>query len=127
MGSDDQAPDYGLISPLAVPADSRIPNGSTGGSGPAEYDQYFRIVRDHPGLLEWTRTCLRIEVELLDDLKQTSLSFEDRSRLLEGLLSVHRVTLERWLAAAEAATGSRPDDDTTENTTENTAADREEQ
>ncbi|MEO3780391.1 hypothetical protein ABGB16_26970 [Micromonospora sp. B11E3] len=100
MDPDDAALDYGLVSPLAVPADSRVPDGLTEGSGPAEYDRYFRIVRDHPGLPDWTRGCLRVAAELVADLERSSLPAEDRVRVLEGLLAIQRVTLERWVAAA---------------------------
>lgn len=107
MTSEDITPDYGLILPLGIPSDSLVPDPATGASGPAEYDRYFRILRDHPGLLDWTRSCLRIEAALLEDLAHSTLPVRERNRLLEGLLSVQRVTLERWLAAAEAAAVTR--------------------
>ncbi|MFG1951381.1 hypothetical protein [Micromonospora sp. NPDC048830] len=112
MDPDDATLDYGLVSPLAVPADSRVPDGLTEGSGPAEYDRYFRIVRDHPGLPDWTRGCLRVAAELVADLERSSLPAEDRVRVLEGLLAIQRVTLERWVAAAadDAERGTAPGD-----------------
>lgn len=103
MAGDESAPDYGLISPLAIPPESRVPEGLTPGSSPEEYDRYFRILRDHPGLLGWTRDCLRVDAELLADLERSNLPIEDRYRVLTGLLAIHRVTLQRWLAAGEAA------------------------
>jgi hypothetical protein len=98
----EEAMDYGLVSPLALPADSKVPDPETGGSTDAEYDAYFRIVRDDPSLLEWSRTCMRIDGELLDDLERTTLSPEEKYRILQGLVTVYRVTLERWVAGAEA-------------------------
>jgi hypothetical protein len=95
--------DHGLIAPLALPPDSKVPDPETGASNDAEYDLYFRIVRDDPSLLEWSRTCTRIERELLDDLDRTSLSGEEKYRVLHGLVTVYRVTLERWVAAADSA------------------------
>jgi hypothetical protein len=104
MAADDEAPpDYGLISPLAIPPESKVPDPETGASNEAEYDLYFRITRDDPTLLGWSRTCLRVADELRADLDRTSLSAEDKYRIMEGLLTVHRVTLERWVAAAEEA------------------------
>ncbi len=91
------------MTPLAVPPDSRVPEGLATGSSPEEYDRYFRILRDRPGLPEWTRHCLRVEAELVADLDQSSLPREERGRVLEGLLAIYRVTLEHWVAAAEAA------------------------
>lgn len=96
-------PDYGLVAPLALPPDSHVPDPATGASTSAEYDRYFRIVRDDPGLLPWTRTCLRINGELIEDLQATELPAEDRCRILRGLLTVQQVTLERWVAAGETA------------------------
>ena len=101
--SDDAQPDYGLVSPLGLPPDGKVPDPETGVSTPEEYDRYFRIARDDPSLLAWTRTCLRIDREVLDDLGRTSLPAEDRCRILEGLLVVYRVTLERWMAAGDRA------------------------
>lgn len=95
--------DHGLVLPLAIPPDSLVPDPVTGLSNPAEYDLYFRMARENPGLLAWSRSCLRIDVELLDDLQRTGLSAEDRCQILQGLLTVHRVTLERWVALAETA------------------------
>jgi hypothetical protein len=99
--TEDTPPDFGLVSPLAVPPDSKVPDGLGEGSSPDEYDRYFRIRRDQPGLLDWTRHCLRVELELVSDLERSGLPPEDQSRVLEGLLAIYRVTLERWLAAAE--------------------------
>lgn len=101
--ADEPVPDYGLISPLAIPPDSKVPDPATGTSTGTEYDLYFRIVRDDPSLVGWSRTCLRIDQELRSDLDRTGLSAEEKYRIVEGLLAVHRVTLERWVAAAEAA------------------------
>jgi len=105
--TEDVPLDFGLVSPLAVPPDSEVPDGLSEESSPEEYDRYFRIRRDRPGLLDWTRHCLRIETELVSDLDQSGLSAEDQGRVLEGLLAIYRVTLERWLAAAELAEPGR--------------------
>jgi hypothetical protein len=40
---------------------------------------------------------------LLEDLERTSLSAEEKYQVLRGLLTVYGVTLERWVAAGEAA------------------------
>ena len=101
--SEDEALDYGLVAPLALPPDSKVPDPRTGGSTDVEYDLYFRIVRNDPGLLEWSRTCARIDRELTEDLERTSLSADEKYRILQGLVTVFGVTLERWVAAADAA------------------------
>jgi hypothetical protein len=103
--TEDEALDYGLISPLALPPDAKVPDPHTGSSTEAEYDLYFRIVRENPGLLEWSRTCVRIDRELLEDLERTSLSADEKYRILQGLVTVYGVTLRRWVAAGEAAAG----------------------
>lgn len=110
MTSEDTPPDFGLVTPLAVPPDSRVPEGLAAGSSPEEYDRYFRILRERPGLPEWTRHCLRVEAELVADLDRSSLSREEQGRVLEGLLAIYRVTLEHWLAVAEAADVRRDSD-----------------
>lgn len=101
--NDEVPPDYGLVSPLSIPEGSKVPHPKTGVSGPEEYDLYFRIVRDNGGLVAWSQSCLRIGGALLDDLRHAELSAEDKCRILEGLVSVQRVTLERWVALGEAA------------------------
>jgi hypothetical protein len=105
--SEETPPDFGLVSPLAVPPDSRVPEGLPDGSSTEEYDRYFRILRDRPGLPDWTRHCLRVEAELVTDLDRSSLPPEDRERVLEGLLGIYRVTLEHWLAASDTAEARR--------------------
>ena len=100
---EEAALDHGLIAPLALPPDSKVPDPGTGASNDAEYDLYFRIVRDDPSLLGWSRTCTRIDGELMEDLERTSLSADEKVRVLQGLLAVYRVTLERWVTAGEAA------------------------
>lgn len=99
--------DHGLIEPLAIPPDSLVPDPATGSSNEVEYDLYFRLVREDPGLLTWTRSCLRIDGELLADLGRTGLSAEDRCDILQGLLTVQRVTLERWVTVGEAVQSRR--------------------
>ena len=56
-----------MIEPLAIPPDSLVPDPDTGSSNEVEYDLYFRLVREDPGLLAWTRSCLRIDGELVYD------------------------------------------------------------
>jgi hypothetical protein len=103
MTEEETPLDHGLVAPLALPPDSKVPDPETGASNDAEYDLYFRIVRDDPGLLEWSRTCMRIDRELLEDLERTSLSAEEKYRVLQGLVTVYGITLERWVTAGDAA------------------------
>jgi hypothetical protein len=105
----EEALDYGLVSPLGIPPESKVPDPKTGSSTGEEYDAYFRIVRDDPSLLGWSRTCTRIDGELMEDLERTSLSADEKVHVLQGLLAVYRVTLERWVAAGEAALAQSDD------------------
>ena len=109
MTDEQPALDHGLVAPLALPPDSKVPGGEAEGSNEEEYDLYFRIVRDDPSLLGWSRTCTRIDGELMEDLERTSLSADEKVRVLQGLLAVYRVTLERWVAAGEAALAQSDD------------------
>ncbi len=98
-------PDYGLVRPIALPVDGRIPDAATGMSSHAEYDSYFRIVRERPDLARWSRSCLEVQRQLLADLAETDLSTEDRNHILAGCLVVLHSTLEKWLAQDQDSVG----------------------
>jgi hypothetical protein len=100
MSDNEQLLDYNLIEPITIPHDSRVPGAH---AGPDEYDRYFRIVRDRPGLLSWSRTCLDIQEQVLQDLACAELTAEERCELLQGFLIVQSVTLAKWVRAGEAA------------------------
>jgi hypothetical protein len=93
----DQPPDYGLITPITLPADGRMPDAATGVSSPAEYDGYFRLIRERSGLEAWSRSCLDVQRRIIADLDRTELSAEDRCDILAGCLVVLHTTLERWV------------------------------
>jgi hypothetical protein len=94
--------DYGLIAPISLPSDSKVPDPASGASTSEEYDAYFRILRDAPDdLLSWSRTCLAVQERLLDELERTSLDAEDKCEILRGFLLVQRITLQRWVKAGE--------------------------
>lgn len=101
MSVDDEFSDNSLIAPLSIPDESRVPDPTTGRSTPEEYDLYFRILRDNPGLLEWSRACISIFDTQLHDLDQTSLTVEEKLEILQGILLVQRVTLEKWVKTGE--------------------------
>jgi hypothetical protein len=90
--------DYGLVSPIGLPSDGLIPDPETGRSGRAEYDGYFRIVREEPDLVRWSQSCLEVQRQILADLDNSDLSAEDRNDILAGCLVVLHSTLEKWLA-----------------------------
>jgi hypothetical protein len=99
-------PDYGLITPISIPEDGKIPDAAVGTSSRDEYDRYFRLVREQPELVTWSRSCLDVQRRLLDDLWSTGLSAEERCDILAGCLVVLLSTLEKWLvpdAVAEVA------------------------
>jgi hypothetical protein len=90
--------DYGLLRPIALPINGEIPDAATGRSSRAEYDSYFRIVREQPDLVRWSQSCLDVQRQMLADLAETDLSTEDRTHILAGCLVVLHSTLEKWLA-----------------------------
>jgi hypothetical protein len=89
--------DYGLIAPLAIPKDGKIPDAAAGPSGREEYDGYFRLRREDQELAQWSRSCLEVQRRLLGDLDATDLSAEDRCDIMAGWLMVMHCTLEKWL------------------------------
>jgi hypothetical protein len=93
-------PDYGLIAPISIPAGNRIPDELTGIATPAEYDRYFRLSRDSIDLADWTRTCLTVHRELVEDLGNSALGESDKQAILVGLVTVQDITLSRWLGVA---------------------------
>lgn len=95
------SPDSDLLQSLSIPAGSKVPDPGTGLSTPEEYDFYFRILRDSPGLLEWSRACLTIYDAQLQDLERTSLTLEEKLKIVQGILLVQRVTLEKWVKVGE--------------------------
>lgn len=96
--SGDQAPlsDHGLIAPITLPADGRIPDAD-GSSTKAEYDGYFRLKRERADLEAWSRSCLEVQRQILADLDDTGLSAEDRSAILAGCVVLLQNTLDRWV------------------------------
>ncbi|TDD77764.1 hypothetical protein [Actinomadura rubrisoli] len=96
-------PDYGLISPISLPDDGRIPDATAGSSTPAEYDSYFRLMRERPELATWSQSCMEVQRRVLNDLDATGLSAQDRCDMLAGFLVVLHSTLEKWLDLHGAA------------------------
>jgi hypothetical protein len=110
MGSDDvpadqpdsSLPDYGLIAPLSIPKDGKIPDAIAGTSSREEYDRYFRLLRADPELAGWSRSCLDVQRQVLGDLGATGLSAQDRCDIMAACLVVMHCTLERWLGSGTA-------------------------
>jgi hypothetical protein len=92
----DAGPLQSLIATLSIPAGSTVPDPADGRSSMPEYDRYFRIVRDNPDLLQWTRTCLDLLGTQLRDLAASGLDWKEKSQILEGMVVIQRVTLEKW-------------------------------
>ncbi|MFC4076187.1 hypothetical protein [Salinithrix halophila] len=93
--------DYGLIQPLTIPPESKIPDPFHGNSTAEEYDQYFRLVRNSPDLANWSKACLGLYENHLRDLDMTSLDEADKYQILKGWINVFQVTLERWVQGYE--------------------------
>lgn len=87
---------------LSIPEGSKVPDPVDGRSTSPEYDRYFRIVRDNPGLLQWSRTCLDLLGIQLADLSASNLDWKEKSQILEGMLLIQRITLEKWVLLGEA-------------------------
>lgn len=103
----DTGPLEKLIATLAIPEDSKVPDPADGSSTYDEYDRYFRIVRDNPDLVRWSRTCLDLLGVQLADLSASTLGWEEKSQILEGMLLIQRVTLEKWVRLGETGPESR--------------------
>jgi hypothetical protein len=88
---------------LRLPNDSRVPDPSTGAATSGEYDTYFTLERTRVDLREWTADCLSVEQDLLRDLPDSGLSEEERRQIAEGLVVLHRTTLEQWTRSAAAS------------------------
>ncbi len=95
--------DYGLIAPLGIPKDGKIPDAAAGSCGREEYDRYFRLRREDQELAQWSRSCLDVQRRLLDDLDATDLSAQDRCDIMAGWLVVMHCTLEKWLVLSTGA------------------------
>jgi hypothetical protein len=91
------------VDPVSLPATSAIPDADAETCTDEDYDRYFGLARDAPGLLEWSRTCLSLQERVLGDLDDSLLSAEDKCQLLAGLVTVGQLTLQRWVAVAVAA------------------------
>jgi hypothetical protein len=87
---------------LSIPSESKVPDPINGLSTPAEYDLYFRILRNNPGLLEWSRSCLDTYDSQLQELDSTTLTAEEKYQIAIGIVLVQRITLERWVKTGEA-------------------------
>ncbi|WP_143229873.1 hypothetical protein [Actinophytocola xanthii] len=97
MGDNNEvSPDFGLVRPVSLPADGRMPDAVSGASSRAEYDGYFRLVREQSDFLSWSRSCLDVQRRVLADLESTDLSAQDRYDILAGCVVVLLHTLERW-------------------------------
>jgi hypothetical protein len=97
---EEMAPlDHGLIRPISIPPDSRIPDQATGLSTREEYDHYFRIDRGQIGLSEWSDMCLEVQRRVLVDLDDVDLSADERRDLLYGFLLLSNSALRRWISA----------------------------
>lgn len=99
----DAAAFESLIATLSIPVSSRVPDPADGKSTTEEYDRYFRIVRDNPDLLKWTRTCLNLLEIQLADLAASTLDDKEKGHIMEGMLLIQRVTLEKWIKLFEAS------------------------
>lgn len=105
MSKEDQKAEAleNLVAKLSIPEGSRVPDPADGKSTKAEYDRYFRIARDNPDLVRWTRTCLDLLGVQLADLSASNLDWQDKSQILEGMLLIQRVTLENWVKVSEVS------------------------
>ncbi|SFJ86763.1 hypothetical protein [Thermoflavimicrobium dichotomicum] len=93
--------DYGLIEPLTIHERSKVPEALTEGCTEQEYDLYFRLKRESPDLLAWSKSCIQLYEKQLQDLDQTNLEDIDKYQILKGWLHVFQVTLENWVKACE--------------------------
>ncbi|MFI8178829.1 hypothetical protein ACIF6H_36970 [Streptomyces microflavus] len=69
----------------------------------SDYEQYFQIVRTRSNIVSWTRTCLRVQGAVLEDLADSDLDENDRIRLLAGLALLNRSALAAWTSPADTS------------------------
>ncbi|MFS1512055.1 hypothetical protein VQL36_06405 [Chengkuizengella sp. SCS-71B] len=94
--------DYGLIKPLSIPKNSKVPDLFSGRSSEEEYDLYFRLKRNNPDLIDWSKNCILLYEDQLHDLDGTSLEAIEKYEILKGWLNVFQVTLEKWVDISQS-------------------------
>ncbi|SFB25631.1 hypothetical protein SAMN05216266_10743 [Amycolatopsis marina] len=90
--------ELGGIKSISLPSDGKIPDALTSVAGQEHYDGYFRLIRERPDLTTWTRSCLDVQREVLEDLEHSTLSDEEKAAILAGCVVVLHSTLEEWVA-----------------------------
>lgn len=93
--------DYGLIEPLTIPPESKVPDSVHGNSTEEEYDQYFYLLRNSPDLVDWSKSCLNLYQNHVKDLERSNLDVEDKYKIIKGWLNVFQVTQEKWVQICE--------------------------
>ncbi|KPI14864.1 hypothetical protein OV450_8237 [Actinobacteria bacterium OV450] len=93
-----------------LPTDVRVPAGERL-ADQDDYERYFEIVRCQLNLLEWTRTCLSVQDQVLADLPHTELGPSEQDQLRSGLALLNRGALLAW---AEFGQGSSSATDTSD-------------
>lgn len=100
-------PDYGLIKPITIHPDSRVPYNLDEASTNDDYDLYFRLNRESLGLAEWTKNCTDIYENQRSDLENTDLSYKEKYEIALGWSSIFQTILENWLEISQSVRGNQ--------------------
>lgn len=75
--------DHGLVRPLTLNPDGRAPVAKRDAADPLDYDNYFRIRREHNPEV-WAHAAQRVTQTIVDDLPNTTLSDPLQRDILAG-------------------------------------------
>ena len=94
---------------ITLPTDSKIPKLENLLANADAYDEYFNIVRDTSGLIQWSRSCLSLHDVQLEDIEISNLTSEEKVNVLQGMLLVQRMTISKWIDGIESLTKDLPE------------------
>jgi hypothetical protein len=94
---------------LSIPEGSVVPERGAVRSTRDEYDSYFRLARDNPDLVRWSRSSLSVLQRQLSGIGGSELSADDRVRIVEGVTTVLQIVLEKWVDQLPGAEPRRAD------------------
>ena len=94
-------PDYGLIKPITIHPDSKVPYSLSAVSTDEEYDLYFRLQRNALDLLEWSKSCIDIYENHIKDLEESNLTDREKYEIIKGWGNIFQIALENWIKSCE--------------------------
>ena len=86
--------------PFPIPEKSKVPAPAQ--STRADYDLYFGLVRNNPDLARWSAACLSVIRAQRSGMQESELAEVDKLRIMDGMVTVLQVIVEKWLEVALA-------------------------